>query len=251
MTPLTRTISALNNSLLRQQAEPCSQSPDLGTCSHAGNRGPIPICAALLAVVCLSAFLFNASAAHAWYVDAYSKATCPRGASDPLGVQFYGPRSGTPNTADQIAFHVGWSATDGWFQSFQRLWFYFPQQGENYCDVNDTERASQFGYKNSRFHIRLWHIPGDPLGTLGTPHHEDWIASCGSHGNHAVDENSSRLGSGFDRGRRALVGHFEDAGHKVVHKNWGNTRNFKQCDGEWAGSNGNGAVIRIGHTAHH
>jgi hypothetical protein len=58
---------------------------------------------------------------------------------------------------------------------------------------------------------------------------------------------------------------FNHAGHFTKTVEWGNTRNFAQCDAEhpnrvqcqsgsvncqgWAGSNGNGAIIHIGHNA--
>ena len=77
----------------------------------------------------------------------------------------------------------------------------------------------------------------------GDAHHEDLIWYCG----HAVDKGggSSGLASGFDQGRQAI-----DQGLAGSHTfggttYWGNTRQFKQCDGDYAGSNGNVTWWRI------
>jgi hypothetical protein len=239
-------MSAFDNCTPKQ--EHLFRTPEPGSGAQTRNRSLLVLSAVVAVAACLWVLVLTPPAARAWEVDSYSRGSCNRDTSDPLGVYFYGPRSGVSNTADQIELHVGWTDTDGWFQSFQRLTFYFQSRSNIICKSNDTERANHFGYQNTRFHIRLWDLPSYEKGTLGTPHHEDWVGSCGSHGNHAVDENGSPDGSGFDRGRRAVAGDFRDDGHRVHQEYWGNTRNFRQCDGQNAGSNGVGVDIRIGHT---
>jgi hypothetical protein len=66
------------------------------------------------------------------------------------------------------------------------------------------------------------------------------VTSCGD----AVDANGSD-GSGFDQGRCELGSSFNRQGFPIDHGNWGNTQNFKQCDGDWAGSDGTGNRIKL------
>jgi hypothetical protein len=99
-----------------------------------------------------------------------------------------------------------------------------------------------------------------------TPHVEDWYwhsdhDDCGGwgpgNGSHAVERGAvdrtkaerERHGSGFDRGRRRFYeGYAHTRGHR--HEAWywerGNTRSIKQCDEEYAGSNGSALSIGIG-----
>lgn len=55
-------------------------------------------------------------------------------------------------------------------------------------------------------------------------------------------------GSGFDWGRRELAQKLFDGGHtSQQNQYWGNTANFKQCDGDYAGSAGTGVLIPNNH----
>jgi hypothetical protein len=77
----------------------------------------------------------------------------------------------------------------------------------------------------------------------GDAHHEDFVWYCG----HAVDKGglSNGLSSGFDQGRRAIYDAFHGVHDCAGATYWGNTREFKQCDGDYAGSNGNVGWWRI------
>jgi hypothetical protein len=141
---------------------------------------------------------------------------------DPVNFVFYGPYATWSHTASQVQFHAGWSHTSG---SPQASW------SHGSCYSMGTQRASA-GLLSSRFHIRLFWAGSDPY-TVGDAHHEDFIWYCG----HAVDSNGP-TGSGFDWGRRTLRSDFKAAGHYTYYSWWGNTQNFKQCDGDWAGSDG-------------
>lgn len=177
-----------------------------------------------------------------------SGSDCPSdGHTDPVGALFVGTQAYAANVASQVANHAGWSdgsSSDHW------LWVHL---GNNQygCRKTNEQRADHGDLPPSgRYHIRLWWIPasgGDQKKTVGTPHHEDfrWVCFPPSH---AVDSNGSD-GSGFDRGRHALKDAFIQGGHGVSSEYWGNTANFHQCDGDWAGSDGWGVRITVNHTS--
>jgi hypothetical protein len=104
----------------------------------------------------------------------------------------------------------------------------------------------------SRTHIRILHtFDSDPtwgITARGDAHHEDLVWYCG----HAVDKGgvSSGLSSGFDQGRRAIYDALEGIHTYGGTTYWGNTREFKQCDGDYAGSNGNVGWWRIPEWTH-
>lgn len=167
--------------------------------------------------------------------------------TDPVGVLFQGTQAYAENVANQIAYHAGWtngSASDHWL---------FVHLGNNQydCRKNNYQRADHPDIPPSgRYHVRLWWIPasgGSQKKTVGTPHHEDFVWTCVPP-NHAVDANGSN-GSGFDQGRHALKNAFISGGHGVNSEYWGNTANFKQCDGDYAGSDGWGVLITVNHTS--
>ena len=90
----------------------------------------------------------------------------------------------------------------------------------------------------------------DDLGwtAVGAAHHEDLVlfpVPCG----HAVDSNGSR-GSGFDQGRDELRDRFAAAGHAWYRVWWGNTQSFKQCDGDYAASDGWTVFVQL-HQVNH
>ena len=174
----------------------------------------------------------------------YSKQNgCPSGGNsiDPVGVVFHGSKGHAHGAASAVEHHAGWSVTIGGSQGLN------DHQGNgNYtCRGTDHQRAS--GHL-SRFHVRLWFVDasqGKPVQkSVGTPHHEDWVWTCPSH---AVDSNGP-TGSGFDWGRRKLSQEMFDGGHTGQQNEWwGNTANFKQCDGDYAGSSGTGVLIPVNH----
>jgi hypothetical protein len=48
----------------------------------------------------------------------------------------------------------------------------------------------------------------------------------------------ARRAAGFDQGRDELEQRFVAAGHGTRREWWGNTLSFKQCDGDYASSDG-------------
>jgi hypothetical protein len=171
----------------------------------------------------------GAAAAHFDSGARYTHHRCPASAAtrvDPLNVVFFG--WGTwGRAASQIESHAGWTATSGSTQ-------YLVDHGG--CRPPHAQRASGLG---ARFHVRIRGQHQDPeLGwtAVGDAHHEDLVLlplPCG----HAVDSNGPG-GSGFDQGRDELRNRFAAAGHAWHAVWWGNTQSFKQCDGDYAGSDG-------------
>lgn len=187
--------------------------------------------AVLLVAVLLVAVLLVAASASAHYdaSGAYTERSCPDTPDnrvDPVNVVFYG--WGTWGRAvSQIESHAGWTETSGSTQSFV---------DHGSCHPMHAQRASGSG---SRFHVRVrGQHPDDLLGwtATGDAHHEDLVAfpiPCG----HAVDSNGPG-GSGFDQGRDELRDRFAAAGHTWYRVWSGNSQSFKQCDGDYAGSDG-------------
>jgi hypothetical protein len=181
-----------------------------------------------------------AAPAHSDVVEPYTQRSCPVGSarSDPVNVLFHD--WGTWGRAvSQLGAHARWTDASGSGQSFV---------DHGTCAPMHAQRASGHG---SRFHVRLRGQHWDPaLGwtALAAVHHEDLVVfpvPCG----HAVDANGSR-GSGFDQGRDELLRAFAAAGHGVSLVWWGNTQSFKQCDGDWASSDGWAALIRLHQVSH-
>ncbi len=184
------------------------------------------VCAALLPSLLLAPPIARA---HFDAGEGYAHRTCPATPStraDPVNVVFHG--WGTWGRAvSQIESHAGWTSTYGSMQSFV---------DHGSCRPFHAQRASSLG---SRFHVRLRGQHADEvLGwtTTAAAHHEDLVLlplPCG----HAVDSNGAG-GSGFDQGRDELRGRFATGGHAWYRVWWGNTQSFKQCDGDYAGSDG-------------
>jgi hypothetical protein len=191
---------------------------------------------ALVALVCAAPALAHFDAA-----SRYTHRACPPSTStrvDPLNVVFHG--WGTWGRAvSQIESHAGWAVTIGSGQ-------FFADHGG--CYAMHAQRASGNG---SRFHVRVRGQHPDPaLGwtATGDAHHEDLVAfplPCG----HAVDSNGAG-GSGFDQGRDELRDRFAAAGHAWSRVWWGNTQSFKQCDGDYAGSDGWTVLVEL-HQVNH
>jgi hypothetical protein len=191
--------------------------------------GRLRALAALLVSVVASLVAALAAPAHFDPADPYTHGACPASAEnrvDPINVVFTG--WGTWGRAvSQIESHLGWTATSGTEQSFT---------DHELCYPMHDQRASGEG---SRFHVRLRGQHKDVSlrwTTWGDAHHEDlvfWPVPCG----HAVDSNGGG-GSGFDQGRDEVERGFAAAGHATQRVWWGNTQSFKQCDGDYAASDG-------------
>jgi hypothetical protein len=179
--------------------------------------------------------------AHLDTADRYTHNACPPSAAnrvDPVNVVF--TTWGTWGRAEsQIMSHAGWTATSGSTQSFA---------DHGACLPMHAQRASGHG---SRFHVRLrGQHPDETLGWTATAaaHHEDTVlfpVPCG----HAVDSNGPG-GSGFDQGRDELESRFTPAGHSSYRVWWGNTQSFKQCDGDYAASDGWTVFIELHQVGH-
>lgn len=171
----------------------------------------------------------------------YTLSGCPASSDrqvDPVNFVFWSSGSSS-NALSNVSFHAGWANTSGTTQYFS---------DHNVCRAMDGQRASG-GSTSSRFHIRVEQIAdSDPIwGTTsrGDAHHEDFVWTC-LPPSHAVDKNGSN-GSGFDQGRRELRTKLEAGGHAWESHYWGNTRNFQQCDGDYAGSDGYTVFVQITH----
>jgi hypothetical protein len=178
------------------------------------------------------------SAAH-FQTYPYTLSECPaayNGQVDPVNFVFWDAGSSAWALSNVVA-HAGWTNTAGSTQ-------YFSDHGS--CRAMDWQRASACGIC-TRFHIRVEAtFDSDPTWgatSRGDAHHEDAVWYCG----HAVDANGPS-GSGFDQGRRELRRRLETGGHGWQSHYWGNTRNFRQCDGDYAGSDGYTVFVRIAHT---
>lgn len=152
---------------------------------------------------------------------------------DPITVVFYSYATAA-RSQNHLRYHSGWGGDGGGSQ-------YFASHG--ICGATTYQAFSGCG-TCTRYHVRMrqTYDDDDMLGTTttGTPHHEDWIWYCG----HAVDkggfEKGEGLRSGFDEGRSKIYSIFNSvSGHAFGGDSyWGNTQEFKQCDGDWAGSHG-------------
>jgi hypothetical protein len=197
--------------------------------------------AAALGAVALLALTGTPALAHFDSGERYTHRLCPPTAStrvDPVNVVFTG--WGTWGRAEsQIVAHAAWTNTSGSAQSFV---------DHGGCNAMHAQRASGLG---SRFHVRLRGQHWDPaLGwtALAGAHHEDLVTfpvPCG----HAVDANGPE-GSGFDQGRDELERRFAAAGHVTRRVWWGNTRSLKQCDGDYASSDGWKLLVEL-HQVNH
>jgi len=191
-------------------------------------RAPAALVTAVLALTALA----GAARAH-FQTYPYTLTSCPASYDhqvDPINDVFYGSATAT-RTLNHIRFHTGWSSSGGSMQSFS---------SEGVCGEMDGQVASGAVWQ-SRFHIRVKRTYDDDptwgITSRGDAHHEDFVWYCG----HAVDKGgiSTGLWSGFDQGRRAIYDAFLGQHTYAGVTYWGNTREFKQCDGDYAGSNGN------------
>lgn len=235
-----------------------------------------------LIIGALVAITAGAHAATPRSAYSYKTDTCTR-IADPMTVIFYGTAATTrflagyerggpfaKDVSGNITKHTGWVRhnTDNLFRQYGTT-----AAG---CEKNpgDTDLASTSGYSHDRWHLRMWQTPqnrltGENFFVETTPHKERWhwgdgtanSNDCGTGpgtGSHAVERGAvdrsprdyERHGSGFDRARRFLDrAYSHSTRHHVRRGYFGNTRSVKQCDGQYAGSNGQGVFILIGRDA--
>lgn len=171
----------------------------------------------------------------------YTHRSCPATAAtrvDPTNIVFTG--WGTWGRAEsQIASHAGWTDGSGTTQSFA---------DHGGCAPMHTQRANG---RATRFHVRIRGQHWDATRgwtAAASAHHEDLVVfpiPCG----HAVDSNGPG-GSGFDQGRDELERRLAEAGHATSRIWWGNTQSFKQCDGDYAASDGWAVFVEL-HQVNH
>jgi hypothetical protein len=222
---------------------PVSQEPSGGRESivyRGGFAVLIPLVLTALALVL--AFARPADAHFQTYP--YTLNGCPADLSrtvDPVNMVFWNKADGG-TTKNNIGYHTGWTNHSGSTQYFSS----HSVCGEMYDQTANGCVAC------TRTHIRYkkTYDNDSTLGitSRGDAHHEDWVQTCHyGAGGHAVDANGSS-GSGFDQGRKLVRAYFDgDPGHPWYSNYWGNTRNFKQCDGDYAGSDGYTVYIKLPH----
>lgn len=131
--------------------------------------------------------------------------------------------------------------SDRWWTCRCNRWHY---RGNFQWDSVDSPRGGHY-YAQMTPHRDIWQPTYRERQSDGT-----LVTRCkGSPsiigGNHYVHEDRGH-GSGFDRGRRMVVGRFGSR-YPVDYSDWGNTRVMKQCNGQLAGSNGTVAFIHVDH----
>lgn len=204
------------------------------------------------------------------------KGSCEwKNVKDPVSVIYFGTGATLSRSRSDLVAHTGWMHNDrDTFGPF-RFTHNF-NNGHGGCQLQEAERASEgFDYSpptirgKARFHVRMFRSTHqDEYGrwhTFVTPHHEDWVnafSGCNlPFGSHSVDKghldlnrtNDSGFGmySGFDWGRDELVARIRwnpshHRRHTIKWANWGHTASIKQCDGDYAGSDGSVRFVQLG-----
>lgn len=175
------------------------------------------------------------------YYYPYSASGCPaeyHSRIDPVTVIFYGSAT-VATTPNHVRNHAGW-----WWQGGGWSSQYLSAGGV--CGPHHEENPASDFFGDSRYHIRQRQAPdNDPywgMTVMGTPHYEQSVA-CG----HAITPGGADIGqwSGFDSERHriytALLNYHSWAGTSY----WGNTQRMQQCNGWWAGADGNVAWWHI------
>jgi hypothetical protein len=149
---------------------------------------------------------------------------------------------GYDSYADNHAYHHGWPETNGGTQ-----WFF-----AHWCASQQYQRATFAGLLDPRYHIRFFQGWG-PQGpgqydwdntwevwTAGDAHYEV-VKLCG----HVVPSD------GFNRGRDRLLSDWVGPHVWVAIQDWKNTARIRQCDGNYAASDGWVDFINIlGYSTH-
>jgi hypothetical protein len=158
----------------------------------------------------------------------YTDSSCTN-AVDPISVVFYGQAT-LGNVDTHASHHGGWSNHGGGTQYFY----------DHYCGPMDGQNASGAIWQ-SRYHMREWSNWDATYRdyALATPHHED-MTWCG----HAVDGDDNEPPGGFVLGKWDIGYNWHNwnnggATHRFGGSQyWGNTQEFRQCDGDWASNDG-------------
>ncbi len=173
---------------------------------------------------------------------------------DPINIVFVGLEA----QSQYVRAHAERGDHGGWTDHSQGSDQYFWDHGR--CQLMDDQSADAGGLLPAiRYHMR--YNQGDINGVpdwdvewgyyaLAAVHHEQnvcyWLQNppwppFPVYG-HRVDGNDNAPPGGFNMGREWLTGWFRynnpDGHDKVVVEDWGNTRRFRQCDGEDAWSDG-------------
>jgi hypothetical protein len=199
---------------------------------------------AVLTAVAVMAVVPTASQAFPWFSSPYTSAAGNCGTSiDPINIVFQGTNAWASDVARNSNVHAGMGDTSGSSQSLS-----VPYGTGRQCRPMDETRATG---PDTRHHSRFWRQPntdGDAKLVMGDAHYERRTGRYepGCLGTHAITPVGSTP-SGFDIGRRYVVGSFQNGGHYAEGKWWGNTNSFRQCDGGYAWSEGIGVVIHNYH----
>jgi hypothetical protein len=178
------------------------------------------------------------------YFYVYSSSTCSK-QTEPLNVLFT-THANAARSVNHVQKHTGWIAPSGSGANTRYL------RGHDYsCLAQNWQRAT--GSDADHWHIRGRTLHKDykaDITTIASAHREV-VRACG----HAVKPASGGTPSGFDTGREQVYTKFGGLAGLADHTgpatlNWGNTKNFLQCDGAYAASNGKVYSIKIPSTVH-
>lgn len=159
---------------------------------------------------------------------------CKADAVDPINVAWRGSDGGISNVQDLLVQHADWGNRSG---SEQNLKVHDNPSGYD-CKTQGEQRSDGSNFENTRYHTRLWFIPNSrdepEKKTVGDAHFEE--LQCPGHKTVS-----------FDAGRDRVINRMSNAGHSLNYDYWGNSRSFRQCDGDYVGSGGAGYYIGAGH----
>lgn len=159
----------------------------------------------------------------------YDGETCAKPV-DPLNVVFYGRAATAENAHAAVEDVAGWRTSRGSGQ-----WF---STGRG-CSKMNSQTGSGTIFPHDRFHIRFFESRrgASSWATYGDAHKDDFSATNCQLG------DSTEAPGGFDKGREKLVEEFRKDKARIRYVRWNNRRRFKQCNGEFVGSDGRVAYI--------
>ena len=222
--------------------------------------------AALLAIALSTAPKAAAYAASAAYSTGGDSSCDGSSKTDPVGVLFRGGYASAGKVRKHIRRHSEWDYDVAKSQYLKVLAngltgeYICKETNESLADEPDFNLNLLHPAAKQRYHTRLWFVKAtenkSERMTVGTPHHEEFVPylkivnSCKGvtgKGSHAIDEGGINQGkdSGFDMGRHRLKSRFDEAGHPTQPEEWGNTYEKRQCNYNYAGSDGWGVTIRV------
>jgi hypothetical protein len=172
----------------------------------------------------------------------WANSTCTSKA-EPITIVFTGFANAT-RAANHVQKHTVWAVTSG---NTRYLKGHFTNPS---CRLQNWQRSA--GLAGDRWHMRgrtIHALSSTDVTTLASAHRES-IKACG----HVVKPAAGGVPSGFDQGREKLYEKFGGAagivGHPPASVNWGNSTNFQQCDGSYAGANGKVYSIGVPNALH-